>query len=132
MPALSRNLRNELKKSKKIYFYDNGIRNSIIQNFNPLSMRNDVGALWENFFISERLKFNHYNRNYCNTYFWRTTGQHEIDYVEESNGKFTLFEMKWNPKKTNVTVPKSFTKAYGEQEFHVITPDNYLQFLLQK
>lgn len=130
MPALSRNLRNELKKSKKIYFFDNGIRNSIIQNFNPLSMRNDVGALWENFFISERVKFNHYNKHYCNTYFWRTTEQHEIDYVEESNGKFTLFEIKWNLKKTNVTIPKQFINAYGEQEFHVITPENYLQFLL--
>lgn len=130
MPALSRNIRNELKKSKKIYFYDNGIRNSIIQNFNPLSMRNDVGALWENFFISERVKFNHYSKHYCNTYFWRTTEQHEIDYVEESNGKFVLFEMKWNPKKSNVTVPKQFTNAYGEQEFHVVTPENYLQFLL--
>lgn len=130
MPALSRNLRNELKKSKKIYFYDNGIRNSIIQNFNPLALRNDAGALWENFFISERVKYNHYNQNYCNTYFWRTTEQQEIDYIEENNGKFTLFEMKWNPKKTKITAPKSFVKAYGEQDFHIITPDNYLDFLV--
>lgn len=130
MPALSRNLRNELKKSKKIYFYDNGIRNSIIQNFNPLALRNDAGALWENFFISERVKYNHYNQNYCNTYFWRTTEQQEIDYIEENNGKFTLFEMKWNPKKAKIAVPKSFVKAYGEQDFHIITPDNYLDFLV--
>lgn len=130
MPALSRNLRNELKKSKKIYFYDNGIRNSIIQNFNPLALRNDAGALWENFFISERVKYNHYNQNYCNTYFWRTTEQQEIDYIEENNGKFTLFEMKWNPKKTKISAPKSFVKAYGEQDFHIITPDNYLDFLV--
>lgn len=130
MPALSRNLRNELKKSKKIYFYDNGIRNSIIQNFNPLALRNDVGALWENFFISERIKYNQYNQNYCNTYFWRTTEQQEIDYIEESSGKFTLFEMKWNPKKSKISVPKPFVKAYGEHDFHIITPDNYLDFLI--
>lgn len=129
MSALSRNLRNELKKSKKIYFYDNGIRNSIIQNFNPLALRNDVGALWENFFISERVKYNHYNQNYCNAYFWRTTEQQEIDYIEESNGKFTLFEMKWSPKKAKVSPPKSFINAYGEQDFHIVTPENYLKFL---
>src|SRR5574344_300991 len=99
--AFSRNLRTELKKSKKIYFYDNGIRNALIKNFSPLSLRQDVGALWENFFISERIKYNHYHRNFANYYFWRTTQQQEIDFIEESDGLFTAFEMKWNPKKHN-------------------------------
>ncbi|MDE7373987.1 MAG: ATP-binding protein, partial [Odoribacter sp.] len=80
LSALSRNLRTELKKGKKIYFYDNGIRNALIQNLNPLAVRNDTGALWENFFISERIKYNHYNGRYANCYFWRTTQQQEIDY----------------------------------------------------
>ena len=96
--GLSRNLRNELKRAKKIYFYDNGVRNAVIQQFAPIDMRNDMGALWENFFISERIKYNHYNRNHCNIYFWRTNSQQEIDYIEESDGALTAFEMKWNHK----------------------------------
>ena len=128
--GLSRNLRNELKKAKKIYFYDNGVRNAVIQQFAPLDMRNDVGALWENFFISERMKFNHYSGNYCNTYFWRTTRQQEIDYLEEANGFITAFEMKWNQKKANVSFPKSFMEAYSVATTHVVTPDNYLDFLI--
>ena len=99
--GLSRNLRNELKKAKKIYFYDNGVRNAIIQQFAPLELRNDAGALWENFFISERIKRNHYQQHYCNIYFWRTKSQLEIDYIEEQNGQMTAFEMKWNPKKSS-------------------------------
>ena len=128
--GLSRNLRNELKKSKKIYFYDNGIRNAVIQQFAPLELRNDVGALWENFFISERMKHNHYQQNYCNIYFWRTKSQQEIYYIEEQNGQMTAFEMKWNPKKSNATIPDAFLKAYDVKETVVITPDNYLEYLL--
>lgn len=127
--GLSRNLRNELKKSKKIYFFDNGIRNSVIQQFAPLELRNDTGALWENFFISERIKRNHYIGHYCNTYFWRTTTQQEIDYIEESDGKMTAFEMKWNPKKGNTTFPKAFMETYDVKDSVVITPDNYLDWL---
>lgn len=129
LPALSRNLRSELKRGKKIYFYDNGIRNSLIQNLNPLTMRNDVGALWENFIISEIVKYNHYNGRYANYYFWRTTTQQEIDFVEEREGQLHLYEMKWNPKKGKAKVPTEFTKAYGEMPFTVVTPDNYLDLL---
>lgn len=128
--GLSRNLRNELKKAKKIYFYDNGVRNAVIQQFAPLDIRNDAGALWENFFISERIKRNHYQQNYCNTFFWRTKSQLEIDYIEEQNGQMTAFEMKWNPKKANASIPESFLNSYDVKETVVITPDNYLDYLL--
>lgn len=128
--GLSRNLRNELKKAKKIYFYDNGVRNAVIQQFAPLELRNDAGALWENFFISERVKRNHYQQDYCNTFFWRTKSQLEIDYIEEQNGQMTVFEMKWNPKKANTSIPDAFLKAYDVKETVIITPDNYLDYLL--
>ncbi|MBO7571795.1 MAG: ATP-binding protein [Bacteroidales bacterium] len=128
--GLSRNLRNELKKSKKIYFYDNGIRNAVIQQFAPADRRNDMGALWENFFISERKKYNHYNGKYVNVYFWRTNEQQEIDYVEECDGTMTAFEMKWNPKKGSSSFPKSFLEAYDVKETVVITPENYLDWLI--
>ena len=127
--GLSRNLRNELKKAKKVYFYDNGVRNAVIQQFAPLDMRNDVGALWENFFISERIKFNHYRQHYCNIYFWRTKSQQEIDYIEESNGSFEVFEMKWNPKNTNAVIPSSFLNAYPVANTTIVSPENYLEYL---
>lgn len=130
LSALSRNIRTELKKSRKIYFYDNGIRNALIHNFNPTSIRQDMGALWENFFISERIKFNHYNGRYVNTYFWRTTQQQEIDYVEETDGVMTAFEMKWNPKKANAAIPTAFLNAYLVKETVTITPENYLTYLI--
>lgn len=130
LSAFSRNLRTELKKSKKIYFYDNGIRNAVLQNFAPLALRADVGALWENFFISERMKANHYNGRYCKSYFWRTTQQQEIDYIEEEDGRFTAFEMKWNPKKASTAIPSAFVKAYPLQESVIITPESYLEWLV--
>lgn len=130
LSAFSRNLRTELKKSKKVYFYDNGIRNAILQNFAPLELRGDVGALWENFFISERMKVNHYKGRYCKSYFWRTSQQQEIDYIEEEDGVFTAFEMKWNPKKASVSFPSAFGKAYPLKESVVITPENYLEWLI--
>lgn len=126
--GLSRNLRTELKRAKKIYFYDNGIRNAIIQQFAPVNFRNDMGALWENFFISERMKRNHYDGHYCNSFFWRTTLQQEIDLVEECDGAMTAFEMKWNPAK-KVLFSKSFLEAYNVKETVTITPDNYLEYL---
>ncbi len=126
--GLSRNLRTELKRAKKIYFYDNGVRNAIIQQFAPVALRNDMGALWENFFIAERMKRNHYSGHYCNSYFWRTTLQQEIDLIEESDGAMTAFEMKWNPTK-KVIFSKSFTEAYNVKETVVISPDNYLEYL---
>ncbi|MBR3453922.1 MAG: ATP-binding protein [Bacteroidaceae bacterium] len=129
LQAFSRNLRNELKKSRKIYFYDNGVRNAILQNFTPLALRNDTGALWENFFISERLKANHYTGHYAKSYFWRTKSQQEIDYVEEADGEFRVFELKWNSKKANATIPASFRQTYPVAEAVVVTPDNYLHYL---
>ena len=128
--GLSRNLRNELKKTKKIYFYDNGVRNAVIQQFAPLDMRSDVGALWENFFIAERIKFNHYRQHYCNIYFWRTKSQQEIDYIEERNGTYDVFEMKWNPRNAEVAFPASFLNAYPVADTAVITPENYLNYLI--
>lgn len=127
--GLSRNIRTELKKSKKIYFYDNGIRNALVQNFNPINLRQDMGALWENFFISERIKYNHYNGRYVNTYFWRTKEQQEIDYIEECDGSMIAFEMKWNPNKSGAKFPKAFLDAYTIKETIVITPNNYLEWL---
>lgn len=128
--ALSRNLRNELKKSKKIYFYDTGIRNAIINNFAPVSLRNDIGSLWENFFIAERIKRNRYLGERKNYYFWRTTTQKEIDFIEEYDGTFNLFEMKWNPHKADIKFPKDFLETYPCRQSVVVTPQNYLEFLL--
>lgn len=128
--AFSRNIRTELKKRKKIYFYDNGMRNAILQNFAPISLRQDIGALWENFIISERIKANHYNRRYVKSYFWRTSTQQEIDYIEECDGAFSVFEMKWNPKKANTTIPQSFQKNYNVAEIAIVTPMNYLEHII--
>lgn len=122
--SFSRNVRNELKKSRKIYFYDNGVRNALLQNYSPLASRNDAGMLWENFFISERMKFLHYNKFYTKRFFWRTTQQQEIDYLEEYNGKLTAWEIKWNPKK-QVNLPKTFTKNYPDATTHIVNPDNF-------
>lgn len=127
--AFSRNLRNELKKSRKVFFYDNGIRNAVLQNFARPALRDDMGALWENFFISERIKRNEYTRHFAKVYFWRSTQQQEIDFVEESDGEFTTFEMKWNPKKSNAKLPKIFEETYPVKSFNVVTPENYMEFL---
>ncbi len=127
--GFSRNLRTELKKAKKFYFYDNGIRNAILQNFAPLSLRQDTGALWENLFISERIKANQYAGRYVNSYFWRTSQQQEIDYIEESDGRFSVFELKWNPKRVNTKIPMSFIDTYDVKEQAVVTPDNWLEWL---
>ncbi|RMF57781.1 MAG: ATP-binding protein [Calditrichaeota bacterium] len=128
LQSLSGNLRNEIKKSRKIYFYDNGIRNAVIKNFNSLSFRQDVGALWENFLISERTKRNHYMLLPVNQYFWRTHAQQEIDYIEEYNGKFYAYEFKWNPAK-KVRFPQTFLKAYPDAETIAIHPENFMEFL---
>ncbi len=130
LDALSKNMRNELKKGKKVYFWDNGIRNAVIQNFAPASMRQDMGALWENFFISERMKTNHYKGRLVKSYFWRTTAMQKIDYIEEENGTYEAFEMKWNPKKSNSVIPKPFLTNYEVSGKFVVTPQNYLEFLL--
>jgi len=128
LPALSRNVRNEIKKGKKIYFYDNGIRNAVIGNFTKIGQRTDVGALWENFLISERIKQNSYKQYSKNTYFWRTTQQQEIDFIEESNGKFYAFEFKWNDKKQAI-LSKTFQNAYSDIDFQTINKENYMTFI---
>lgn len=130
LPAISRNMRTELKKSRKVFFYDNGIRNAVLQHFAPLSLRSDVGALWENFVIAERIKKNHYEGRYPKYYFWRTTSQQEIDFVEEEDGVFDAFEMKWNTKRGNMSLPSSFTNNYNVGSMHVVTPENYLDVLV--
>ena len=127
--GLNRNVRNELKKSKKIFFYDNGIRNALIQSFSPLNLRNDAGALWENFFISERLKFNNYHSRFTKMYFWRTQLQQEIDLVEDREGKITAYEMKWSDNR-KASFPKSFIENYNPLQTNIITPKNYTEFLL--
>jgi predicted AAA+ superfamily ATPase len=127
LPALSRNLRNELKKGKKYYFYDNGIRNVLISNYNPVDLRADVGALWENYLISERKKRNAYTGHTPNAFFWRTRDQAEIDYIEESGGVLNAFEIKWKNQK--VSFPKSFLQAYPEHTTQVITSENYGEFV---
>ena len=129
LPSFSRNLRNELKSSRKIYFYDNGIRNAIINNFNPIALRSDVGFLWENFLVSERLKFNSYHLLNKNSFFWRTVNQQEIDLIEEYGGQLHAYEFKWNIKKT-VRLTKTFQNAYPDSTFDVITPNNLYEFLL--
>lgn len=126
--SFSRNLRNELKRSRKIYFYDNGIRNALINNFNQIEFRNDTGQLWENYLISERMKRNLHSMHYCNVYFWRNHNQQEIDYLEEYGGKIHAYEFKWNAKR-KVNIPGSFAEAYPEHEWLVIHPENYLDFL---
>ena len=130
LTAFSRNLRNELKKGKKVYFYDNGIRNAVIRNFAPLALRQDAGALWENFFVSERIKSNQYQGKYVQSYFWRTTQQQEIDYIEDEDGQLSAFEMKWNPNKGKTSLPASFLNAYPIRQSVVVTPDNYLNLIL--
>lgn len=126
--SYSRNIRNELKNSRKIYFYDNGIRNALIANFSHIELRQDVGALWENFVISERLKFNSYNELWTNTYFWRTKEQKEIDYIEDSDGILSVFEIKWSPN-AKYKRPKQFLETYENSIFKVIHKDNIEEFL---
>lgn len=130
LPALSRNLRNELKKSRKIYFYDNGIRNAVIKNFNIPSLRDDRGALWENLMISERMKANQYSNRSANMWFWRTHAQQEIDYIEEYDGILHAYEFKWNPSKKG-GFSKTFLRAYPDSTTTLITPDNYEDFIFQ-
>jgi len=129
LPAFSRNLRNEIKQSKKIYFYDNGIRNAAIGNFTPLSSRDDAGVLWENFLVSERVKFLDNTQADLRMYFWRTTQRQEIDFIEERDSKLFAYEFKWNARKKH-SVPRTFSGAYPGTVFRVITSDNMDTFLL--
>jgi len=128
LPALKRNLRNEIKRGVKIYFFDKGIRNSIIGNYNTLESRTDIGALWENYIISERRKYMSNHMLYTNSYFWRTTLQQEIDYIEESGGKYSAYEIKWNP--TRKAKVRSFLNLYPDAKVNLVNPHNYFQYLL--
>jgi predicted AAA+ superfamily ATPase len=125
--GFSRNLRNEYTKSPRYYFWDNGIRNVLISNFNSLNLRDDIGKLWENYCISERLKKNHYQQQTVNHYFWRTYEQKEIDLIEDAGGRLTGFEFKYAGSKTKQ--PKQFLDAYDHSEFKVINRENYLDFI---
>ena len=128
--SYSRNLRNELKASRKIYFTDNGIRNALIADFRPIELRDDIGKLWENFLVSERFKRNEYAESYANAWFWRTQAQQEIDYIEERDGYLSAFEFKWNPS-AKAKQPKAFQTAYPNSSFTVIHKDNAaVDFLL--
>ena len=126
--SFSRNARNEIRKGKKIYFVDNGVRNAVLSHFAPLELRNDVGMLWENLMVSERVKRNAYQRSYAQLYFWRTHDQKEIDLLEEKDGRLSAFEFKWNDKK-KTHMPKNFAQSYSNSEFSVINRDNFWSFL---
>lgn len=127
LKSFSRNLRNEIKTNQKIYFYDNGIRNMIIGNFNPLELRQDKGALWENFLISERMKKNSYENSTAKPFFWRTVQQQEIDYVEDFNGNITAYEIKWNVN-AKAKTHKIFNETYNAQT-EIINSENFRKFL---
>lgn len=127
LPPFSRNLRKEISRSRKIYFYDLGIRNAIINNLNPLAIRNDTGNLWENFCIAEKMKQQLGLAYQSNFYFWRTYDQQEIDFIEEKGGKLYASEMKWSDKKTRI--PKAFQNSYPDAQWEIVNRQNYLQFL---
>ena len=127
LTGFSRNLRKEISKQNKYFFYDNGIRNIVINNLNPLNLRNDVGQLWENFAIAERIKRNEYNRSFASLYFWRTFTGAELDLVEESDGKITGFEIKFYKEKVNP--PKTWTETYPEATFSMITKNDFINFV---
>jgi predicted AAA+ superfamily ATPase len=128
IPGFSRNLRKEVTRHNKFYFVDNGVRNALINNFNPLSLRADTGELWENYLIMERIKFQSVKNLSQTNYFWRTYQQQEIDWLEEKNGKLSAFEFKWTNYK-NVKIPSAFAQAYPEASFEVIDRKNYLNWI---
>ncbi|TAF09783.1 MAG: ATP-binding protein [Flavobacteriia bacterium] len=127
LTSFSKNIRNEIKANKKIYFYDNGVLNMLIGNFNALEFRQDKGALWENFLVSERMKQLSYTQSIAKPYFWRTTTQQEIDYIEINADKVSAFEFKWATTK-KAKLPKSFSDAYNPS-FLVVNKDNFREFL---
>ncbi len=127
--SFSRNLRNELKFSRKIYFWDCGIRNAVIGNYQMVESRMDTGALFENYIVSERLKKLRYDKSYAKSYFWRSKTKQEIDYIEDIDGQLSAVEMKWNPNR-KAALPLSFSRSYGDVDFKVVTRENYESFLL--
>ncbi|TPV34932.1 ATP-binding protein [Paucihalobacter ruber] len=129
LQALNKNQRNEIKNSRKIYFFDNGVRNAIINNFNPLNLRNDTGALWENFLMAERIKKIAYQPLYVSQYFWRNYYGQEVDYVEDQNGNYHAYEFKWNDKR-KAKLPIAFQKSYPNSTFKVVNKTNFDEFVL--
>jgi len=127
LSGFSRNLRKEITKSQRYFFYDTGVRNALIGNFNPLAVRNDLGELWENYIITERMKRQEYLRKVTNSYFWRTYDKKEIDLVEEREGRLFGYEVKW--KKERVKIPRDWTSGYPDAAFEVIHRENYLKFI---
>jgi len=126
--GFSRNMRKEINKSNKYYFLDNGIRNILIGNLNPIHLRNDMGILWENYMISERIKYQNYNNILVYNYFWRTYDQQEIDWIEDRGGQLYGYEFKWNTGK-KVKAPAAWVKSYPDADFNVINPENYAAWL---
>ena len=126
--AWSRNLRKEIVKGKRWYFYDNGIRNALVGDLRPIETRNDIGILWENYIVSERIKYQKYNNILVYNYFWRTYDQQEIDWIEDRNSKLHAYEFKWNPKK-KAKFPKIFKETYPGSLFEVINHENYLSWI---
>lgn len=126
--SFSRNVRNELKKSRKIYFYDNGTRNAVLGDFKPLQLRQDAGALWENYLVSERIKHNSYSLFYGKSYFWRTQQQQEVDYLEDIDGILHTYEFKWNSSK-QPKLTETFAKNYPDHTFTIVNPLNYQDFV---
>jgi hypothetical protein len=129
--SFSRNVRNELKKSRKIYFYDNGVRNAVLGDFKPLQLRQDAGALWENYLVSERMKHNSYSLFFGKSYFWRTQQQQEIDYLEDVDGVLHTYEFKWNTSK-QPRLTETFAKNYPDHTFSIVNPKNYQDFVSGK
>ena len=126
--GFSRNLRKEIAKSRRYYFYDNGIRNGLINNFNPMALRDDAGALWENYIQVERLKFNLYTGRFAQSYFWRTYDRQEIDLIEEHGGRLYAAETKWSAA-SNARVPRGWRQNYPDSSFRIVDPENYLDFI---
>lgn len=129
--GFSRNLDNEITKKSKWYFYDNGVRNALINNFNPMELRDDHGKLWENYIISERLKFQEYSQLHTANFFWRTHTQQEIDWIEDRSGQLYSYEFKWGSNK-KTKIPALWGKAYPDASFETIHPNNYLEFITQR
>lgn len=127
--GFSRNLRKEISKNSRYFFYDLGVRNALIQNFNPLHLRDDVGTIWENYIVIERLKKQEYTAMTCANYFWRTYDRKEVDWIEERDGKLFAYEFKWNPK-AKAVMPKDFIAAYPQSEFARVDRENYLKFVM--
>ena len=130
LDSYSTNQRNEIKKGKKIYFYDIGVRNALVNMYSPMNLRQDVGAVWENFVIVERMKKLSREQRYVSLYFWRSLTQQEVDLIEEEDGKMRSYEFKWNASKKKAKQPSGFAEKYPETPFEVITPENYMSFVL--